>query len=131
MTLLIKLAMQEWFPSSILTTVIRQMRRAVRKSFIFMIMVFLVVVLLSAASTFIYSAHDDFMPLQNSIISIETLLTGNVENFRPQSTDPLLDDFLFVSFTYLVVCTFSEFFIEFILQARNEVKKEKDDEGGL
>lgn len=135
MIMLIKVALQEWFPSSILNTVIRSMRRAVRKSIIFMIMVSLVVVLLSAASTFIYSTHEDFMSLQSSISSIGTLLIGNIDNFRPVSADPWLDDFVYVGYTYLVVCTFSEFFIEFILQGRNEVKKEREynsyNDGGI
>lgn len=87
------------------------MRMAVFKSIVFMILVGMVVIMMSSATTFVYSSNENFMPLESSINSIGTLLIGEVEQFTPESTDPWLDYLIYVGYSFVVVCTFSEFFV--------------------
>lgn len=78
-----KVILQQWYPTKIITKLLVSMRRAIKKSVIFVLLVALVVVMLSSAAMFVYSADDSFMPIKSSVNSISTLLIGEVENFDP------------------------------------------------
>ena len=114
--ILCKLAALPWYPTPTVALMARTVRAGVRNSLLFLPLLAIVVTVLASGASFIYNTDRQFS-IANSFSTVIALLVGDTDNFNSKSEDLMLDYVVFVGYTFLIICTFSEFFVQFILSA--------------